>query len=322
MANLVMESFQVVNHPADINYFNDNIFKQYSKFTNGGRDGNKIAVIGRDFNQSKDVNFAPNNVATGLYMGFRFYKKQLFGYSSDYYVSLWANFGNNRLECRIKKNGFELPSGKILPINMESNFIEIGVDQTYFEFRIDNNTVYRMTHKFSNPTDIGMHWSSYVKIGILDLYVNDSTSSVNNSFFGDIKINAYPVNANGSLNTGFSSSTGGDLYLAVDDIPADISEWVEAVNIGDQVTFQLTDLPSDESPLAVKVSAQASKMAATDSGIKLLSKIGDDIYKSDKRTLPVEGTQITYIIHNQSPAGIPWKSSDLNALEIGMEIVP
>ncbi len=323
MANIAMESFQTVENPTDLYLFR-NFARASSTFYEGGRDGHKIAGI-----SSTGSGVSPLAVADsgGIYSGFRCYINEMEGRYTDSLEVCFVS-GNESIAAIFNTAGnISLPDGTTIDIG-ENAFIEIGIDEDYFELRIDAHTYYRQENTLTYPITFGLYpegnnSSRYCTLPMLDFYINDSSGAVNNSFLGDVKIDAYPINADGSLSDGFSSGSGGALWQAVKDFPVNISDWVEASAIGSQVSFELanTEVDKDEVPLSVKTVAWASKMAGTDSGIKLLMKEGDTIVKTDKQTLPVQGIKALDMIQNYSPSGSVWSVNSVNNLEIGVEVV-
>lgn len=323
MANLVMESFQTVNFPYET--------KVFSRFTNsimvsGGRDGFNIAKIGAVYGQGTEA-LINNDSSGGLYWGMRLFPGGVYGEAPTNTSPLSLYFQDEDgelIHVYLRKGLLRFPhNDEWITLNENSLFLELGMDDIYFEMRFDNQTVLRWEHKHKAPTKCGIYVrSGYNQIlPIQDFYINNKNGGQNNSFLGDIKIDAYPVNADGSLSSGFASGSGKPLYEAVKDLPVDTQDWVEASAIGSQVTFNIEDMPEDEIPLAVKIVSHASKMAGSDTGIKLLAKEGENLYKSGKITLPVQGTRPASAILDQAPGGGNWTPEAVNTLEIGMEIV-
>lgn len=317
MANLVMESFQIHNKPSDIHILRQSN-SRYSKFVSGGRDGHRIAVL----SGLGDKDNIARTSSGALFIGFRHFAKYYCCANSGYepYLQIYGTKSNSIVKFY---DGYLYFNSERLLLPSES-FLEFGMDEQYIEIRADNKTLTRIVH------DNGPAVSAYIycgnsnygatTIGIQDLYVNDSSGTTNNSFLGDVKIDAVPVVALSS-NNGFSSRNEGPLVDAVKDIPQNPDSWVEGVNIGSKLMFDLDDMPSSDSPLAVKASIYASKLASSDAGLKILAKTGQDTFASEKVALPVTGNHLRSVIFDKSPSGGDWDVSKFNDLEIGVEIV-
>lgn len=318
MAILKMESFQTTESPADTGLFLNNLKVEDCEYRDGGRDGHKIAHF---FLDSEGASyFAKDNTSGGIYFGARFFASITFCNASHFrfvfgnetgeeYISLRRNFQYNGKD-------FSPPEGDF--------FLEVGMDDTYFEARVDSKTAVRIEHSLGSPTFFKAKWlgSSFttIKLGMQDLYVTDKSTAVNNNFLGDVKIDAYAVNGDAS-NNGFTASGGGDLYTDVDEWPVSLTDYIEGVNIGSSYQLGVTDMPLTDTPLAVRVVNNAAKMAATDSGIKMKCDVNGTIAETEKLTLPVTGYKTTDLYFNTAPDGTEWTAAKVNSMTIGAEIV-
>lgn len=316
MANLIIESFQTTTSPNEISFLSR---MNRAKYYNHGRNETPIAYFEIASGLSPIV---LDNDSGGLFIGFRAYPEHLSqeSYGRPGGIKIYNATGEAFL--RVITGGIRI-NGTDIPLARDA-FIEFGMDDTYYELRIDGVTHTRIIHEFGSPVSCAFYSESsawYNYYGFQDFYVNDKSGATNNNFWGDVKIDAYPVNGDGAIN-GFTSSSGSDtLFGDIQAMPADQSTYIEGVNIGSSAYFDVTDLEATESPLAVKVSGIASKMAATDSGIKLSVKSGDSETKSEKITLPVTGVNSVGYSMDSAPDGTPWTPAKANALQVGLEIV-
>lgn len=321
MAILMMESFQTTSNPADTKTFNGKAYSSRCSYKEGGRDGFSKARIA--FSEG-ERSLVENDTSGGLYMGFRFWKSGCYhGGNLNYVPAL--RIGNSNGYCRLTINRALNLMFADSTFEVDANcFVEIGMDENYQEIRINNKTMKRVEHELGAPTKCSTYAryasSSSGCIAMQDFYLNNKAGSANNSFLGDVKINAYKVNSDVE-NNGFTSSAGGALFEDVNEWPVNMEDYIEGVNIGSSYLLGVEDVDSTDTPLCVRVASHAAKMAATDTGFKLLAKIGDTTVKSDKLTLAVEGGSVVDMLMNNSPDGASWTAAKVNSLNIGAEIV-
>lgn len=325
MANLLMESFQTVKNPINITSFKP-VLEKFSTYTfkDNGRDGNRF--LGFYSMKQVEAFLISGNKAAGLYMGFRYYSGLVQTNNGFSNIVIGNDMITNTLGFGQKKlNVNEQPA---IFLQDRSYFIELGMDETSFEVRINGQTYFQSAEtagipdfiKFVNPTV-----NKYNEFGITDFYLNDNTGNVNNSFLGDVKIDAFPITANGTIAHGFSAHNGDSLFEAVKHYPLSDNygkNWINSSGPGDQATFALADMAEGFNPLAVKVVSHSEKQPGSSTNeIIFLAKTGDQLAKSDVAQLsPTNNDDMVSKIFNQSPAGRQWTKADFDTLEIGMEI--
>lgn len=74
-----------------------------------------------------------------------------------------------------------------------------------------------------------------------DLYVCNSSGSVNNDFLGDVQVEAIMPNADGSQND-WTPSAAADHYTLVDEIPPATADYISSSNAGDIDLYAFPDL--------------------------------------------------------------------------------
>lgn len=78
---------------------------------------------------------------------------------------------------------------------------------------------------------------------IHDIVINDTTGSYNNTWPGDVKVNAYVPNGNGA-NNGWTPSSAVDRYTTVDEQPCNTSDYIESSTPDELCTMAFPSLGS------------------------------------------------------------------------------
>lgn len=82
-----------------------------------------------------------------------------------------------------------------------------------------------------------------------DMYVNDSTGSINNDYLGEISVVALLPDADGTPQE-WTPSTGSTAYEILDNVPP-TSAYVEGENVDDELRVELPDIPFDVNQIHV-----------------------------------------------------------------------
>jgi len=152
-----------------------------------------------------------------------------------------------------------------------------------------------------------------------DFYLLDTEGSYNNDFLGDCVVQDLLPFGAGS-NTDFTPLAGSN-YENVDDDPGPDSDttYNSSSTVGNKDTYAMENLPSGGVPYGVKSQIVARKLTGT-RGMKILTYSGGNEYKSDEIFLGVDYRQHNEI-HNVNPDdSLPWEKSDIDGLEVGMEV--
>lgn len=155
-----------------------------------------------------------------------------------------------------------------------------------------------------------------------DLYVLDTTGSKNNDFLGDIRVDAIRPNAEGTY-TEFTPSAG-DNFENVDETygPDEDTTYNSGTNVGDQDTYNLgaledlggTTIHGVKSQITVKKSDAGSRE------VKILTRSGTTDDLGSTITLATGYTTPTKIYEDNPDDAAAWEDSDVNALEVGVEV--
>ena len=332
MANLAMESFQIYNNTQIIPIFY-NYSSAYVKvyFQSGGRDNLRYAEI--DIESYKKVNLLNFVEPVGIYIGFRTWphlNSRGYSGSSQHTSETLMSLGNSsgRFTIVFSKNIIRLNDEETLNYSDgSSKYIEIGMNENFFEIRIDEETKYKKENTFGNPNFIELKAYYNTEMTMMDLYINDDRGEINNGFLGNVMVNAYMITGNGSESHGFTTNYHTELYQAVNEYPATKSYYIKSKAIGDKALFTLKDIAEENTQtLSVKQVIAADKIAGTSGTLTLLANIGDSSYVSDPLSLTSDHNSSSifydYRIMEKAPGNQLWTRELFNQMQIGVEVVP
>lgn len=151
-----------------------------------------------------------------------------------------------------------------------------------------------------------------------DIYVCDGLGASHNDFLGDVRVIPLVATAAGT-NTALTSS-GGANHTAVDELPYSAADYVSGTAGKD--TYVMADLPSGVAAIhGVKVKAIAKKTDAGARSLKTIVRSAGTDYASSAVALGTSDSVIS-AIHQVNPAtGAAWTVPNVNAMEIGAEVV-
>jgi hypothetical protein len=153
-----------------------------------------------------------------------------------------------------------------------------------------------------------------------DLYVCDTSGSVNNDFLGDIKVVTILPNADGS-HTGWTPSSGTSHYAVVNETPAnDDTNYLYTSTVGATDTENFQDITLTGSIRGILQLACIRKDDAGARSAALICRVGTTDYEGPEVSL---GNSYTYLkqIRETNPAtGSPWTVADINAAQFGVRM--
>jgi hypothetical protein len=156
-----------------------------------------------------------------------------------------------------------------------------------------------------------------------DIYVCDTTGGVNDTFLGDLRVEALFPNGNGNSSQWVGSDADStDNYLLVDETtdPNDDTDYVESSTVGNKDTYAYTNLTTTSGTVyGVQVIPWARK---TDAGTRSICSIarlsGTEVDSADK------ALSVTYQYlpdcRDTKPGGGSWSISDVNSSEFGEKV--
>lgn len=153
-----------------------------------------------------------------------------------------------------------------------------------------------------------------------DLYICDDAGTVNNDFFGDVRIDVVTPNADGTYSA-FTPDTGTVHYSRVNELVADQLSNVASATVGAKDSYQFTDLTSVVGAIrGVQIVDAALKDDAGTRSIAHLVKSGATEVQSAAMPLSTDRKLYT-TIHETDPAtSAAWTQSGINAAEFGIVV--
>lgn len=154
-----------------------------------------------------------------------------------------------------------------------------------------------------------------------DMYVCDTTGSVNNDFLGDVRVEALFPNGNGNTsNLVGSDGNSTDNYLLVDETAPNTTDYVESSTVSDKDTYAYTNLtPTSGTVKGVQILSYARKTDAGTRSIATIARHSGTEVDSSNFTL---STSYAYFrdIRETKPGGGAWSISDVNGAEFGVKV--
>ena len=164
-----------------------------------------------------------------------------------------------------------------------------------------------------------------VTLDVDDLYVADATGTLNNTFLGDVRVDALPAQADGSLNEWTVTPAGMAAWQAVSDEDGDDDEStaIQADAGGLRQTFRVAPLPVMASPAihGVQLSLLARKTDAGPGSLKGLAASGAQAATSADVVLQEQLAWHTVLFERDPGSGDAWTEAGFNAAEFGVESV-
>jgi hypothetical protein len=223
----------------------------------------------------------------------------------------WKPFLWNYFEIRVLA-GTNNSNGQIeLRMNGESIINETGVD-TFFSGQIG------CTGAVLNGTD---HYDPLYD----DIYVIDTTGSVNNTWLGDVKVEALFPNGAGN-STQFSVTGAASNYQAVDDNPVDDdTSYVSSSTLNQKDTYAYENLSTiTQSIKGVIVHTLAKKDSTGTRAITALIRSGTTDYSQDEYFLAYGDTDEygfrSSVTDVDPDTSVAWTVSGVNSAQFGFEV--
>ena len=163
--------------------------------------------------------------------------------------------------------------------------------------------------------------SSYFYID--DLYMCDTSGSINNDFLGPVMVEGLTPSGNG-YNSDFvgSDADSVDNYLLVDEVPAnDDTDYIKSDVVSDIDSFAYGNLTGDIGTIhGIKINSVAKKEDTYDRNFKNFVRVSGTNYLSSEYD-PDTSYNNFFTIWEQNPdTATGWTESDVNAIEAGITI--
>jgi len=149
-----------------------------------------------------------------------------------------------------------------------------------------------------------------------DIYMNDTSGSVNTAYSGDIRITGYIPNADGS-NSGMTLSTGSNHYAVVDERPPNTTDYAYGTGTTETDTLNIPATSGVNTVQAATLWLYAQK---SDAGAGNIAHVVKSSGTTDTGSdIALSSTWAYYSkIYDQDPNGpTNWTASAIDSLEIG-----
>lgn len=158
-----------------------------------------------------------------------------------------------------------------------------------------------------------------VTLDVDDFYILDATGTINNTFLGDVRVDALPAQADGSLNQWTPSSVGTAAWVAVSDELESTS--ISAPSTGLRQSFDVAPLPVMASPAiyGVQISMLARKTDAGLGKLKGLVVSGAQTAISPDIILQEQLAWQSALFERNPNGSAQWTEATFNAAEFGVE---
>lgn len=157
-----------------------------------------------------------------------------------------------------------------------------------------------------------------------DIYLLNGVADADglDDFIGDIRIYALTPNGNGNSSQ-FTGSDGNstDNYLLGDEIPHSDADYVESATVGHIDLYTMTNLPTTvQSVVAVVPEYRALRTDTDFKNIRRVLRHSAANYVGADRALPATAAHLTEILTRNPGTSAVWTVSDVDGMELGMEV--
>jgi hypothetical protein len=213
--------------------------------------------------------------------------------STWHYVEIWYKYVNGSSDrCKVKINGIE-----VIDYTGDLSYATAGV------------AIVRLYGGYSSGP------ARYFQ----DLYACDTTGSTNNSWLGDIRVQA--IRPNGAGNYSQFTPLAGSNYENVDDTDIDgDSSYVSGTAVGVRDTYTMEDISGNRRIYAVASNIVASKASAGANFLKPTLRISSTDYERPALGFGVGYSSQQSIFETSPATDDEFTISEVNALESGFTL--
>lgn len=153
-----------------------------------------------------------------------------------------------------------------------------------------------------------------------DLYVLDSTGTVNNTYLGDVRVQTLLPSADGA-NTAMAPDSGTTHYNRLSEATPDTTSYVASSSIGVKDSYKYQQLTANTASVyGVAVTSYASKDAPVAAGLATLVRLGaTDYANAQPQNLSASWVAGTDLYQTRPSDSAPWTTSDVNTAEFGVQ---
>ncbi|MFN3965592.1 MAG: hypothetical protein ACK4JC_09240 [Silanimonas lenta] len=155
-------------------------------------------------------------------------------------------------------------------------------------------------------------------VDVDDLYLADTSGTINNTFLGDVRVDALQAQANGAQNQ-WTVEGAASAWEAVSD--GDEATAIRAATAGLRQTFDVEALPAMTTPAihGVQVTLLARKTDAGTGRVRALVASGAQMAVSSDINLQEQLAWHTALFERNPNGNVPWTEGAFNAAEFGLE---
>ncbi|WP_413289875.1 hypothetical protein [Bdellovibrio sp. HCB337] len=159
----------------------------------------------------------------------------------------------------------------------------------------------------------GVAWSFFD-----DLYVCDTTGTINNTFLGPIGVYTLVPNADASVQ--MTPSSGAN-YSCVNEIPVNTTNYVTATSLALTDYYGTTNLPAGVNPTSiagVQINARSVKVEHNNAKLKLGTRSGGTSSFGVAKAVSVSTWVTNSSIFETQPSGSAWDKTSIDNMDIGL----
>lgn len=150
-----------------------------------------------------------------------------------------------------------------------------------------------------------------------DLYVVDTSGSVNNTFLGDVRVaTSFPSGAGASA--AWTPLSGANYTNVDENPPTDDTDYIASSNVGDIDTYAFDDIPAGSVVAGIQTCLYARK---DDAAVRQIAPVVRQSGSNDVGTTHTLGTSYAFFtqIRETDPAAAAWTVSNVNGDEYGVK---
>mgnify|MGYP001557322185 FL=1 len=162
--------------------------------------------------------------------------------------------------------------------------------------------------------------STYGSCCVDDVYILDTTGTLNNDFLGDVRIQTLLPNNDGTYSQ-LTPSTGTTHNTLVNEAAPNTTNYVSGATVGQKDSYQFQDLAANTANVyGVEITNYSHKDAAGPAGFSNLVRIGATDYVSSNQPLSASWVPNRDILDANPATSAAWTASDVNSAEFGVQV--
>jgi hypothetical protein len=208
--------------------------------------------------------------------------------------------------------------------------VKVGMTAGSITVKVDNVVVLEFLNiRTQNYTDAG--YITVVKYdvasrnflgpnsgSICDLYICNGLGPASNDFLGDIRVDYRPVVGNGSVNQ-YTAPNGDPHWSLVSNNNIVPTTYLTSSLLGDRELFKISALPSLPGSIkGIQITSVAYRGESGSMAIRNSIKSGSEIVDSPSMPLSTSKSQYRFIQEINPANGLPWTTSSLSTVEVGV----